>query len=98
MRNGKFYFQSADLSHSGVTDIALQDLTKMGFIYYVNLSHTNITDAGLAVLSCQEAEVRQTKVTSEGIKKATQFSRILIDHDQFPAEELAKLRNYQCCD
>ena len=93
MRNRKFDFNSLDLSNSGITDSALQNWVNLSYVYFVNLSNTNITDAGLATLSCQEVDVRNTKVTIEGIKKATQIGRILIDHNQFPAEELVKLRN-----
>jgi uncharacterized protein YjbI with pentapeptide repeats len=93
LQTGKFQFESLDLSRSGVTDSALQNMVNLSYVYCFDLSHTNITDAGLASLTCQEVDLRHTKVTFDGIKKAQHLGRILIDHDQFPAQQLAKLRN-----
>ncbi|MDX1926357.1 MAG: hypothetical protein SFV81_07565 [Pirellulaceae bacterium] len=93
LRTGKFQYESLDLSGSGITDSALQNMVNFSYVYYFNLSNTNITDAGLAALTCQEVDLRSTKVSFEGVKTAQHIGRILIDHNQFPAVQLAKLRN-----
>ncbi len=93
LKNGKFRFESLDLSHSGITDGALQNVVRNSYVFFMDLSHTEITDAGLAGLSCQAADLRHTKVTVEGIRKTQHLGRIFIHHDQFPAAELATLRN-----
>lgn len=90
---GKIRFQTLDLSHSGVTDEALSKFSVVQYVYYINLSYTDITDKGLAVVSCQEVDVRHTKVTAPGLLEFLQFGKIYIDHNQFTPEELVSLRN-----
>jgi hypothetical protein len=61
---------------------------------HLDLSQTEISDAGLKWIQCAEVDVRGTKVTAHGLLENLQDTgtRILISHDQFTPEELVALR------
>ncbi len=92
-RGGNIQAQSVDLSRSGVTDSTLENLRGLGYLTHLDLSHTEISDAGLKWIQCNEVDLRSTKVTAQGLLKEGQaFSRILLSHDQFTPGELVALR------
>lgn len=92
LAGGKIQVQSLDLSRSGVTDSTLEQLSQLGYVYHLDLSHTEISDAGLKWIQCAEIDVRDTRVTAHGLLENLQNTRILISHDQFTPKELVALR------
>ncbi len=91
------YWQSVDLSNSGVSDASLKTIAKL-MISSLDLSDTQLTDEALAILADSplqnEVDLSNTKITAEGLMRGDLkgYQRVVVAAGQFSDEAVTKLR------